>query len=256
MPAGSRTPVVLLPGVVLPAEPAYHALLAELGDAVDARPKELEMYSGEEVPPPGYSLDAEIDGIRRVADEAGFETFHLAGYSAGGAVSLAFAGRHPERLRSLALLEPAWAGREGQSEAEVALYERFRAVERLPADEVMPAFVRLQLAADTDPPPPPTDPPPPWMASRLAGIRWLTNGLLALQPDLDVLRRFDRPVYFALGGRSNPDLYGRIAERLADVFSDFTLEVFEDRHHFDPPHRIEPGRLAASLRELWMRGER
>jgi hypothetical protein len=29
------------------------------------------------VPPPGYSLETEVDGIRRVADGAGFETFHL-----------------------------------------------------------------------------------------------------------------------------------------------------------------------------------
>jgi hypothetical protein len=39
------------------------------------------------------------------------------------------------------------------------------------------------------------------------------------------------------------------------VFPNFTLEVFEERHHFDPPHRAEPERLAASLRELWARAE-
>jgi len=32
-------------------------------------------------------------------------------------------------------------------------------------------------------------------------------------------------------------------------------EVFEERHHFDPPHRIEPERLASSLRALWRRAE-
>jgi hypothetical protein len=32
-----------------------------------------------------------------------------------------------------------------------------------------------------------------------------------------------------------------------------TLEVFEECHHFDPPHRIEPERLARSLRSLWSR---
>jgi hypothetical protein len=39
------------------------------------------------------------------------------------------------------------------------------------------------------------------------------------------------------------------------VFDDFTLEVFEERHHFDPPHRIKPERLAGSLRTLWKRAE-
>jgi pimeloyl-ACP methyl ester carboxylesterase len=39
--------------------------------------------------------------------------------------------------------------------------------------------------------------------------------------------------------------------RLSKVFPDFRLEVFEDRHHFDPPHRIEPDPLAGLLREHW-----
>jgi hypothetical protein len=69
------------------------------------------------------------------------------------------------------------------------------------------------------------------------------------------LARFDRPVYFALGGLSNPDQFGAIATRLNRVFPDFELEVFEERHHFDPPHRIEPERLADSLKALWRRAD-
>src|SRR5512146_2353221 len=37
--------VILLPGSVMPAGPAYGALLAELGTDVDARAKELEVYA-------------------------------------------------------------------------------------------------------------------------------------------------------------------------------------------------------------------
>jgi hypothetical protein len=62
-------------------------------------------------------------------------------------------------------------------------------------------------------------------------------------------------VFFALGELSNPDDYGEVAERLSRVFPDFRLEVFEERHHFDPPHRIEPERLAGLLREHWSRAE-
>ncbi len=40
------------------------------------------------------------------------------------------------------------------------------------------------------------------------------------------------------------------------IFVDFTLDVFEERHHFDPPHRIEPKRLATALRAVWTRAER
>lgn len=248
-------PVILLPGGILPAQPAYQALLAELGEAVDARTKDLEMYAGTAVPPPGYSLETEVEGIRRLADGAGFETFHLVGYSAGGASSLAFASRYPDRLRSLVLMEPAWAGRTGQSSAEAAVFDRFRAIPGLPPDKIMSAFIETQLAPGVEPPAPLTGPPPPWMPSRLLAIGGFLAAFDAYEPDFDALRRFERPVYFALGGRGNPDLYARIAVRLGDVFSDFMLDAYEDRHHFDPPHRLEPARLAVALRQLWTRAE-
>jgi pimeloyl-ACP methyl ester carboxylesterase len=117
VPFGLRHDVILVPGAVLPAEPAYGGLLEALGDQVVAVAKELEVYGGEE-PPPNYTLDAEVEGIRHTAKAAGFECFHLVGYSAGGASCLAFAATHPERLRSLALLEAAWAGNEGLDPAE------------------------------------------------------------------------------------------------------------------------------------------
>src|SRR5439155_13300467 len=97
--------------------------------------------------------------------------------------------------------------------------------------------------------------PPPWMAKRPAGIRAFMETFKSYDLDREALRRFDRPVYFALGGLSNPDQYAEIATRLGTVFADFELEVFEARHHFDPPHRIEPERLAVSLRALWRRAE-
>jgi pimeloyl-ACP methyl ester carboxylesterase len=245
--------VVLLPGGVLPAEPAYAGLLGVLGERVDAVVKDLEVYAGAE-PPPDFGLGTEVEGILREADSHGFERFHLVGYSGGGASSLTFTAAHGERLLSLALLEPAWAGN-ARTAPEDALMERFRALEPLPADQFMAGFLRLQLAPGVEPPPPPEGAPPPWMAKRPAGLRAFLKAFDESDLDLDRLRAFDRPVYFALGGRSNPDYYGRMAERLATVFPDFTVETFPERHHFDPPHRIEPERLARSLLALWQRAE-
>jgi pimeloyl-ACP methyl ester carboxylesterase len=238
---------------VLPAEPAYAALLSVLGDRVDAVAKDLEVYAGE-APPPGFGLATEVDGILREADVHQFERFHLVGYSGGGASSLAFTALHAERLLSLALLEPAWAGNQ-RTDAEEALGQRFRELEALPSDAFMVGFQRLQLAPGVEPPPPPEGPPPPWMRKRPAGLRTFIKAFDQFDLSLDALRAFDRPVYFALGGRSNPDYYGRMAERLAAVFPDYTVETFPDRHHFDPPHRIEPERLARSLLALWERAE-
>jgi pimeloyl-ACP methyl ester carboxylesterase len=247
------TRVVLLPGGVLPAEPAYASLLHVLGDRVDAIAKDLEVYGGEQ-PPPGFHLGIEVDGILREADARGFDRFHLVGYSAGGAASLAFATSHGARLLSLALLEPAWAGN-ARSQEEEALWRAFRALEPLPSDQFMAEFMRLQLAPAVDPPPAPDGPPPPWMANRPAGLRAFIEAFDSADLDVEALRAFTPPVYFALGGRSNPDYYGRMAERLAGVFADFTIETFPERHHFDPPHRIESERLADSLLALWRRAE-
>ena len=245
--------VVLLPGSVLPAADAYASLLDALGERVDGVAKELEVYAADE-PPPGYGLGVEVDGILREADRRGFDRFHLVGYSGGGAAALAFVAADGDRLLSLSLLEPARAGNE-RTEEEEELMERFRALDALPSDRFMVEFARLQLAPGVEPPPPPEGPPPPWMAKRPAGARAFIDAFDAGDLDLEALRRFDQPVYFALGGRSNPDLFARMAERLAAIFPDFTLETFSERHHFDPPHRLEPERLANSLVEIWQRGE-
>jgi len=247
-------PVILLPGGVMPAGPAYGALLAELGPDVDAHAKDLEVYAGD-VPPPDYSLATEVAGIERVADEAEFERFHLVGYSGGGAASLAFTVARPERLLSLALMEPAFAGWQDMTPQERTALERFRPLLDMDGSDQMYRFQALQLAEGVEPVPSPLGPPPPWMAKRPAGVRAFLATFMSSDLDLDALRRFDRPVWYALGGRSNPDYYARMAERLAQVFADFTIEVYPDRHHFDPPHRIEPAMVAASLRALWMRAD-
>jgi pimeloyl-ACP methyl ester carboxylesterase len=244
---------VLLPGIVLPAELAYAALLEVLGERVDAVAKDLEVYAADE-PPLGYGLDLEVEGVQRVADAHGFGRFHLVGYSAGGAASLAFTSVHSDRLLSLALLEPAWAGNDRTPEEE-AVMRSFRALERLPPDQSMAEFQRLQVAPGVDPPPPPEGPPPAWMDKRPAGIRAILGAFDNADLDAGALRAFDRPAYFALGGRSNPDVFARMAERLAALLPDFTIETFPERHHFDPPHRVEPEHLANSLLTLWHRAE-
>jgi pimeloyl-ACP methyl ester carboxylesterase len=247
-------PVLLLPGIILPAELAYGALIAALGPSVEAVAKDLEVYATPE-PPAEYDLDVEVAGALREADARGWERFHLVGYSGGGAVSLALAAARPERLASLALLEPAWAGRWDMSPAEEAVWRELDRLARLPPDQLIPAFVELGLRPGVPAPPPPPGDPPDWMAHRPAGIREITDAFDRAVLEREALRRFDRPVYFALGALSNPDQYGAIANRLSGVFPDFELEVFEDRHHFDPPHRIEPERLSQSLLALWRRAE-
>jgi pimeloyl-ACP methyl ester carboxylesterase len=246
---------ILLPGGILPARLAYDALLRTFGTEVDARAKELEVYSADEVPPSGYGLDTEVAGIDRLADEAGFERFHLVGYSAGGASSLAYALTRGDRLLSLTLAEPAWAGVEGRTPEEEAATDRVLTTIDLPPDEMLPAFTRAQLADGVEPPPSPPGPPPPWMASRPPGTRAIATAFQRFVFPAADMQAFERPVLFVLGGLSNPAYYRRMAERLATSFSDLRLEVFDGRHHFDPPHRAEPERYARLLEDHWRRAE-
>jgi pimeloyl-ACP methyl ester carboxylesterase len=247
------TQAILLPGAVMPAELAYGALLEALGDGVHAVAKDLEMYA-DSTPPLDYTLQHEINGILRTAESAGFDRFHLVGYSGGGASSLAFAAEHPERLATLSLIEPALMGNDGLTRPERAIWEEFRRIAAMAPDQMLPAFVAVQLAPGVEPPPPPPDPRPPWMRTRPAGLRAFIETFTTSDLDLGRRRAFDRPVLFVLGGRSNPDFYRRMAERASAIFDDLTLEVFEERHHFDPPHRVEPERTAKLLREHWQRG--
>jgi pimeloyl-ACP methyl ester carboxylesterase len=244
--------VILLPGIVRPAALAYGTLLEALGSDVEAVAKDLEVYATPE-PPEDYSLDTEVAGVLREADAREWERFHLVGYSGGGAASLAFAAGRPERLASLALLEPAWAGNWDVTAAEKALWLDYERLEELPPEEFMTAFTRLNLRPGVPLPPPTPGDPPPWMAKRPAGIRAINEAFRRGEIDREALRRFEGPVYFALGALSNPDQYEELAKRLSRVFADFELEVFEERHHFDPPHRTEPERLATSLKRLWRR---
>lgn len=247
--------VVLLPGAVLPAHLAYEGLVTALEPDADVIVKELELYRAGS-PPSGYSLDTEVAGVLRAADERGWDGFHLVGYSAGAAVALACAAKAPTRLMSLALLEPAWAGRWDWSREHEQLWAEYGELARSDPERIMPAFMRLQVRPEVELPTPPPGPPPPWMAQRPAGVLALLETFQTYGLDRSTLAGFGRPVYYALGGLSNPVQFAEIAERLDDVFPDFTLEVFQERHHFDPPHRREPERLAQSLRAIWSRADR
>jgi pimeloyl-ACP methyl ester carboxylesterase len=233
---------------------AYAELVGLLGDDVETVVKDLEVYR-EDSPPADYSLDTEVDGVIREVAARGWTRFHLVGYSGGGAAALACAASNPSQLLTLSLLEPAWGGHWNWSPRHERLWSQYDALAQLPHEKFVAAFMQLQVRSDLRLPDPRPGPPPVWMRQRPAGIQALMRTFKTYDLDRDALTQFDRPVYFALGGLSNYDQYGEIAERLGRVFRDFTVEVFHQRHHFDPPHRTEPSRLAESLRGIWSRGD-
>lgn len=243
--------VIFIPGGVTPAEQAYGPLLNVIGGQIQPILKDLEIYAND-APPAGYGVEMEVEGIRRVADAAGVKRFHLVGYSGGGAFALAFTAKYPERLRSLALVEPAWIGAPTAEDAED--WAELTRLMHLPAGERMRAFMHWHFRPGVEPPisPQPSGPPPAWMAKRPAGLEAMFRAFNNYDLDQNRFRKFNRPVYFATGSLSTR-FFEREAKTLSGLFPDIHVEEYAGRSHFDPPHRAEAERFAQALRELWVR---
>jgi pimeloyl-ACP methyl ester carboxylesterase len=238
---------IFLPGIIAPAVARYAPLIAELGGAVDARTKELEVYTLSP-PPETYGIELEVEALAACADRVELERFHLYGHSGGGAVALAFAAAHPERVLSLALDEAAFdfsaemrAELAGHFELESLLAER--------PQEAIPRFMRMEVADGVELGPPPGPPPLP---NRPAGIAALLRAFTRAEIDADALRAFERPVLYTRGSLSAPR-YERSAKRLASVFADLEEVVFEGLHHLNTSHQADPVRVASLLKQLWAR---
>lgn len=243
--------VLFLPGGIQPVAIQYAPLLKVLGDGIQPVLKDLEVYR-DGTPPASYSLSEEVEAVKRAADEAGMSSFHLVAYSGGGAVALAFTGAYPQRVQSLALSEPAVIPSQEWYRQESAYWQLMNHVMSLPDNLLMQEFMRLELREGVPLPPPPVGDPPPWMSKRPAGLKALASSFSSYDLPLSLLREYSRPVYIAVAALSN-QVEMRKAEILAGVFTDAVVEVYEMRHHFDPPQRAEPERFARALTDLWAR---
>lgn len=240
--------LILLPGIIAPAAIRYEQLISRLsGCTVIA--KDLEVYAGE-LPPSDYSIASEVAGVDRVADNAGFERFHLYGHSGGGAIALAYAAAHPDRLLSLALDEPA-SDFTDEMRAEMEVFEALRP---LPAPERIRAFMRLQVSPELELSPP-TGPPPSWMANRPAGIEAFLEALEQHERLTEKYAAVRAPVLYTWGSLTHPRWYA-MAKRLGTLFPDFTTARFEGLHHLKASHQAEPDRVVQLLDDLWTRAEK
>jgi pimeloyl-ACP methyl ester carboxylesterase len=163
-------------------------------------------------------------------------TFHLVAYSGGGAVALAFTSAYP-KVQSLALSEPAVIPSQEWFRQESDYWHQMEQVMSLPDKLLMQEFIRVELRDGVPLPPPPAGDPPPWMAKRPAGLKALVGAFSRYDLTYNHLREFSKPVYIAVTGLSNP-VEMRKADVLSGLFPDLQVEVYQDRHHFDPPQRL------------------
>ena len=247
--------VILVAGGIMPAEFRYAPLLEALGSDVRAVTKDLEVYIAPQVPE-DHSIDAEVEGITRVADAEGFGRFHLYGYSGGASAGLAYVAEHPERILSLTMDHPAT---DFSDEHLAETREKYLPLTELPPDR----FLRAFFAGGVEPPPEePTpesqaepEPEPEWMSNRPAGLRAFIRAIANSRVPIERLDSFEGPVYFIYGALSAAG-YEPMRDRLASRFSDFESEAYEGASEWESPNTLFPDRVAAALKRLWTNAER
>ena len=232
------TAAIFLPGIGVPAHVAYAPLMAELAHSSPVVTKELEVYAGDQ-PPEDYGLDLEVDGLDQFATGQGFDRFHLFGHSIGGAIVLAYVARHPDRVASVALNEPAT----DFSDADQAPIT-VEPLSDVPEDQFMQRFVQqlVRPGVELAPPPPPSGDPE--MAKRPAGVAVAVPAVYAYCVDEDDLRRYRGPAYFSYGTLSN-ERWEAMAERIPHVLGDCMVERYEAaitsmRHTWPSPVELQP----------------
>jgi pimeloyl-ACP methyl ester carboxylesterase/AraC-like DNA-binding protein len=112
---GSGFPIVKSPNWMTHLEqdwtsPVYghwYQLAAELGRLARM---DMRGFGTSEWDPPNFSFEAMIGDMASVIDDAGIEQCDLIGVSHGAAIAMAYAARHPDRVRKLVLVNSFAAG--------------------------------------------------------------------------------------------------------------------------------------------------
>lgn len=194
-------------------------------------------------PGDGYDMGVEVDAV---AEAAGPGPVHLAGFSAGATVALAAALALGASVRSLVLLEPAFIGDDDWDPAEAEWRSAIGSLRASGPPEQAEAFRDMLMAPGAAAPPPRR--PAAWdfrddlLGTMLSGHTGFESSDLA---------RIGVPIMLIRGGRSAAR-FGLVGRRMAEVCPDFRESVFPELHHFGPPFREEPERLARLLLGFWL----
>lgn len=122
-------PLVLIHGVGASLE-AWNGIIERLGDRFRILAFDLRGHGKSSRIKGHYEIDDFVADTLALADAAGFETFHLAGFSLGGLIAQRLALTHLERIRRLVLLSTV-AGRTEEERKRVgARLEALRGGER------------------------------------------------------------------------------------------------------------------------------
>ena len=236
---GNGEPLVLLPGGLtgwLSWIPHSEAL-AESRKVIRLQLKHVELGLAGTPLPPDYSMDYEAVALGNTLDYLKITQADFAAWSNGGQVALNYAIYHPERVRSLTLIEPnAYWVLHSRGPYPQALLDEIGFIRTLATDDVseeqLISFLRAVRIA-----PPDVDPHtmPPW-ESWYKHRQSLRIGDIPLthEDDIDLVRAFDKPVLLVKGEGSSPFLHS-IIDVLAEELPNRDVVTFPAGH---APHLV------------------
>lgn len=152
--------------------------------------------------PKDYSLRTESDALSNAIDEQGTKGSNdVVAWSFGAAISLDYALRHPQRIRTLVLIEPPaiWAlGKETPRGKEFRnMDEMRRTIKDDITEEQLEVFLHAAGIVPKDVNPRTLPPWPGWVKHRRSLLN--TSATMDHMDDPGKLTRFDRPVLLVKG---------------------------------------------------------
>lgn len=217
---GTGDPIVLVPGILTGwASWQDHAeRLAARHTVVRVQARSVELAEAGKPIPSDYSIAMERDALLATIDTLGFDRVDLAGWSLGGGIALAFALDHPERVRTLTLIEPeaSWVlratGRATEALAAAEAFDRSYTGREITVEDLKAFLVRAGIGTpDTD-----FTAHPRWpLMVRNRQVLSTLGAVTAHAEPLDRLRALDVPILTVRGTESTETdraMVGVIAE--------------------------------------------
>ncbi len=168
---GAGTPLFLIHGIGA-ARDVWRFLTPALTKNFTVIRYDLRGHGTSPVPDGDFDLDDLVNDLERVRERTGFEQAHFAGHSLGGMIAPAYARKHPDRVKSLAVLSTA-AGRTEDDSAKV--WAVVQAMEQNGVEQTLDTLIE----------------------------RWYTDAFIKAHPDI-VRRRLEQVV------NTNTDIFMKV----------------------------------------------
>jgi len=231
---GTGKPIILVPGGLTGWRSwmPHQEILAKNFTAIRTQLYVVESGLRGEPLPDDYQVQSECDALAEKIEELKLDTFDLAAWSYGAAVSLSYAIHHPDKIRSLTLIEPPaiWILRT-RGPISPELEEERKAIAKLApgpvTDDQLAWFTHFAgfVAPNVDP-----RTLPMWQ-SWSEHKQSLRNGdaVFHHQDDISLVRNFDKPVLLFKGTGSATFLH-EITDILQAEFPNAIMKEFPGGH--------------------------